>query len=203
MKLYRFSTVYFSRILVSTSIFLISVTSTSCNKSVGTNYTLPPITQEGKNTFGCEINGKIWIPYFQCSKIGPGDVQLSSYIGQYYDFAILPLAFGLQAGNSQIDGHSLFDFRHNGSGPFLIFKTGNIFDSLQITYTKGDGTRYYNYIVKPLDTLSYFQVTKIDTLNKIISGIFDFTLYAGYGDSVIIKNGRFDFQIGEFSKCSK
>ena len=23
---------------------------------------LPPITQEGKNTFGCLVNGKVWLP---------------------------------------------------------------------------------------------------------------------------------------------
>jgi hypothetical protein len=23
---------------------------------------LPPITTEGKNTFGCKVNGKIWLP---------------------------------------------------------------------------------------------------------------------------------------------
>ncbi|HUZ58957.1 MAG TPA: hypothetical protein VMU83_09260, partial [Hanamia sp.] len=28
---------------------------------------LPPITQTGANTFGCKINGVVWVPYFQCS----------------------------------------------------------------------------------------------------------------------------------------
>jgi hypothetical protein len=40
----------------------------SCNKdpySDTDNLVLPPITMEGKNTFGCEINGKVWVPFVQ------------------------------------------------------------------------------------------------------------------------------------------
>lgn len=41
---------------------------TACKKTVTPIPTpiveqLPPATQEGKNTFGCLINGNVWVPY--------------------------------------------------------------------------------------------------------------------------------------------
>ena len=32
--------------------------------------TLPPITQEGKNTFGCKVDGEVWVPYYKCGGTG-------------------------------------------------------------------------------------------------------------------------------------
>ncbi|MCW3074373.1 MAG: hypothetical protein JWP69_1442 [Flaviaesturariibacter sp.] len=37
------------------------LTSVSCKKDKD-NDKLPPITQNGANTFGCLVNGKVWLP---------------------------------------------------------------------------------------------------------------------------------------------
>ncbi len=52
------------------------------------------------------------------------------------------------------------------------------------------------------------QITKLDTVNKIFSGIFSFTLYGGapntnFFDSVVITKGVFDFQIGSWENCTQ
>ena len=46
-----------------------------------------------------------------------------------------------------------------------------------------------------------FEVTKFDTTNQIVSGIFDFTLYQSSGDSIRITEGRFDLKF-LVCKCS-
>lgn len=47
-----------------------------------------------------------------------------------------------------------------------------------------------------------FEVTKLDTVNNIISGVFDFTLSNGT-DSISITDGRFDFQLQPLCKCNQ
>ena len=54
-------------ILVSVAIIL-SLAS-SCKKEKMPD-ALPPITTEGKGTFGCKINGEIWIPKTQDEFLG-------------------------------------------------------------------------------------------------------------------------------------
>jgi hypothetical protein len=48
------------------SVILIVVTSSllaSCELlNIKPKPKLPPITSEGKNTFGCRVNGKVWLP---------------------------------------------------------------------------------------------------------------------------------------------
>lgn len=44
------------------AIILIFLCSPQCKKTVDELSKLPPITQEGKNTFGCLVNGKAWTP---------------------------------------------------------------------------------------------------------------------------------------------
>lgn len=50
-----------------------------------------------------------------------------------------------------------------------------------------------------------FEITKLDTINKIVSGIFSFTLYKGGAnlDSVTITEGRFDVKLGDVCKCNQ
>src|ERR1700733_2066445 len=50
-------------------LFLLLYINTQCKKSAPPPNILPPMTQEGKNTFGCKINGEVWIPYYQCGLI--------------------------------------------------------------------------------------------------------------------------------------
>lgn len=38
----------------------------SCKKDPTKNATLPPATQEGKNTVGFTVNGEVWVPYYKC-----------------------------------------------------------------------------------------------------------------------------------------
>jgi len=85
--------------------------------------------------------------------------------------------------------------------PSYISHTGNIFDSLDISFKKESCCDTYNAI--PLYSPGTVMITKLDTSNKIISGTFSFNLYTYIGqdlDSVVITDGRFDLKF-EASIC--
>lgn len=168
-----------------------------CHKDNPPPAVLPPITQEGKNTVGFTINGEVWVPYYKCSLNGDPCGEISARYG-------LPLAFPNDLG---------FQFeRQNGgkssgltiSSYVPIYTIGNKYDSVGIEYggenSIGNSDQYSKSFY---NNLGKFEITKLDTINQIISGIFEFTLYEGNGSgrSIEIKNGRFDFKINA-CKCS-
>ena len=162
---------------------------------------LPPITQEGKNTFGCKVNGKVWIPYYPCFGLPAGATQLSYEIRPFYDTAILPMFFSLRAGNNA-DGGSGFFIGQNSTISDRIFRPGNIMDSILINFTSNTWHGYYNFDSPPGSYPREFLITKLDTVKGIVSGTFAFTLYSDPGDSVVISDGRFDLQFGQFFNCT-
>lgn len=195
-----------SRIIILIAICYV-VCSIACKKSTPTA-SLPPITEEGKNTFGCKINGQVWVPYLRCSAFTPGETELGYIIKPINSSSSLPISIWLQAGN-YANGQTLFSFQQNYSLSDHIYATGNIIDSLIINFSTGGWPIYSNYqIYQDQTSPRFLQISKLDTINKIISGTFAFTLYSMTGvpntlDSVVITDGRFDLQIGSYSRCSQ
>ena len=67
---------------------------TSCKKTSPPTV-LPPITQNGANTFGCKINGQVWVPYYPCD-LGQS-IELEYSIGPIYSSPdLIPLVFSMQ-----------------------------------------------------------------------------------------------------------
>lgn len=177
----------------------------SCKKSAPSQ-ALPPITESGQNTFGCNVNGKVWIPYWRCFDLVAGASELTYNIQPIYSTSSLPIFISVNAGNST-DGQSGFIIQQNFSKSDHIYGPGNIIDSVIIHFEVGSGTTYTNYQINPgQNTPRFFEISKLDTLNKIVSGTFAFTLYATVGtntlDSVVITGGRFDLQFGNYTRCS-
>lgn len=181
---------------------------TSCKKNRPSNV-IPPITQIGANTFGCKINGQVWVPHYQCDSYCTGCVELSYNIHPVYSTSMFPLRLALQTGRSENPYSGIFSIGPAYSRGFTaadgsyIYRTGNVADSMEIHFFTNSGD-YTPQFGNPNNT---FQITKIDTVSKIISGIFSFTVYAYFGtnflkDSIVITDGRFDLQIGQYSHCS-
>ena len=165
------------------------ISETGCVKNVPKNI-LPPVTQEGKNTFGCRVNGVNWTPYFHCGFMSGGCRELGFYVYNVDSVNKLPLGFRLIVERRNSDNtFSDFSFETYGLSP--INQVGNIFDSLSIGYDKNEdhyqpGPAYQSY------SSGAVNITKLDTVNKIMSGTFAFILYNSTGDSVVITDGRFD-----------
>ena len=154
---------------------------------------LPAATQEGKNSFGCKINGEDWIPYFRCTTFTGNCKELG--FGVFYQNTIskIPLDFTLSARKTVGDSAlSVFEMYTADS---KIAKTGNVIDSVVILYFEGTNEFYH---FPPVYSSGAVNLTKLDTVNNIIAGTFAFTLYNSSGDSVVVTDGRFDLT---FNAC--
>ena len=158
---------------------------------------LPPLTLEGKNTVGFKVNGQIWVPYSECSFSGNPCEELFADVYQTQPSAALPislsLAFGREGDNNEFTG---FSIQTKTSG---IYTIGNKIDSLTVLFQKPVGQLYYNYNYH--GKAESVEITKLDKVNGIISGVFELTLYQSINDSVKITEGRFDLRF-PLCKCS-
>ena len=155
----------------------------SCKKSVPSNV-LPPSTQEGKNTVGFKVNGKVWTPYSKCSfSQNPcGAIDLE------YNLPNTPkYSFGFNLSRTSDPNSS---FRVGTFTSSTISTIGNKYDSVDVIYTDYSNGNIIDY-TKSYNPKGNFTITKIDFNNQIISGTFECTLYSAT-DSVVITEGRFD-----------
>ncbi len=143
---------------------------------------LPPVTQEGKNTFGCLVNGKAW--YTNSTIDAGGDYQLGSLY-----------LYGIQDTPSQ--GISL-NLREESSDPLISTGTYSLLPSalyspyVSFRYSSNciyGGTDYPNSVI-----FGALTITKFDKVKYIISGLFEFTITHPECDTLEITNGRFDIR---------
>ena len=167
---------------------------------------LPTISQVGKNTFGCKVNGSVWMPDWPCIDIVGGTAEINYTIAPPTNSSSLPLVWVSLLGNYKNNESTFFIQQTPTLSDHLIYHVGNIIDSIKIVYSTAPFNMYQNYHYPGNTSPRYFNITKLDTLNKIISGEFAFTLFGQNGlggtDSVVISEGRFDFKIGSYSQCS-
>lgn len=158
-----------------------------CNKEgIDFGNFLPQATQEGKNTLGFMLDGKVWKP-----KGFNGTAHLSIDMDFWYNNGI----FGIAAYRITSSGRDHFvigvrDSLNYHPAPF----------SLDLTNTGLYGIHFSN------DTCSYFSsdsntyvkgklfVSKLDKVNGIVAGTFAATLYKPGCDSIKITDGRFDMK---------
>jgi hypothetical protein len=173
--------------LILPLLFGIAFSGTSCSEdppAPTAGPSLPPITQTGENTFGCYVNGELWLPKgnFQTFDIN------ASHYGQHIQLQanrvgdpltsfniIFPIAYAdslIVAYNHQDSiGTTYFHYRK-------WFQNGPDFDYDAITINSGE-----------------LQLSRCDTVNGIISGTFYFTAIDSIAhDTVRIEDGRFDLR---------
>jgi hypothetical protein len=171
-------------------LLLLLVANIGCKKSAPPSNILPPATQEGKNTFGCRVNGEVWVPYYQCGLI---DIftkckELHSVVTHADSTRELPFYVDLTA-SREIGQGSYSSFLIGAT----ILKTGKFDSMFSVTYFRDSVSYDPQY---PISLASNaITVTRLDTVSQIISGTFHFTLYGPYGpgaDSLVVTDGRFD-----------
>ena len=141
---------------------------------------LPPITMEGRNTFGCLVNGELFLPN------GPlGQFGLHAEISNYNDTTGLIIYVDNTTANKTL-AVSIFD------SPIL--QTGKSYDlrdsNFQVQYIDYDDSNNCTYetVEEGYITLSKFELTE-----NIISGTFEIKILSkDCNDSVSLKQGRFD-----------
>jgi hypothetical protein len=147
---------------------------------------LPAITMEGKNTFGCKINGEVWLPYKQF-----GDVSTGPILFYYYNTK-KELYVGAQ--NTNYNEFIKLYASCPDTGKFnLTYKPGND----EVFFSKKSG-QYHDYKLIDPSSVNTISILKLDTVNYIIAGTFEFTAYDPlHNDTIYIREGRFDIKYRE------
>ncbi|KHJ39512.1 hypothetical protein PBAC_00190 [Pedobacter glucosidilyticus] len=166
----------------------LSLSASSCKKDKTGIDALPVATQEGKNTFGCLVNGEVFIartrglfgpPYFAC-EYGFNSVTNS-------------LRFLLKGTDSIREPFSSITI--SSTGISLISGT-----KLNLRELK-DGNasaRYSETLIDEFNTTSISKgeitITKLDESKRILSGTFWFDAVNETGEKVEVREGRFDMK---------
>jgi hypothetical protein len=141
---------------------------------------LPLETQTGANTFGCLAYGKVWVPRVEL-------------LNPFYDKSALFSeknnlgrgGFSCRIIDSGIDESMSFNF-----GP-TYYKLGKCSVSANF---QTNGSNWYSSDNSRDSLFNWVDITFIDTIENIISGTFQFSVYDEPGsiDKLTITEGRFD-----------
>lgn len=143
---------------------------------------LPPPTQVGANTFGCLLDGQVFIPG---NTPNPLDSQYQLISGEYY-FAI--------------DGAKKFannDLISIGLGTLkLTIQEGATYQLFAQEDNKANGSFFFNTFISYTSNTNTgeMKITKFDTINQIVSGTFWFDVLDNFGIKHEIREGRFDMR---------
>lgn len=152
--------------------------------------TLPAITQIGANTFGCLVNGEVWVPR----------IDVRSFDPTRHD----PIATVFESTNMGTGGIvcTLLDFDLKQDDWLQISFGPTFFQAVQncdpiagvgAQFRDTSGEWYQSSYHSSGDNC--VTVTRIDTEKNIISGTFQFVLYnnsTNLNDKITITEGRFD-----------
>ena len=154
----------------------VALAASSCKKD-GPEAGLPAATQEGKNTFGCLVDGK---PFGPMPPAGINSSRREPLEASIYRTDLLVSARG--------EGYVDFALRK-------AFRPG--------TYPLGD-TNANGYAAYRISAGDYYTdavhtgtltLTRIDTVARIAAGTFQFTALDRNGQTVTVTEGRFDVRL--------
>lgn len=140
---------------------------------------LPPETQTGQRTFGCLVNGQAW-------NLAGSPLGGPLFTAQYNSSYLILGASGLSADKTS-------------SGGVIQIGIGKIATAGRYTLTRRD-TSFVNYDDVRTNCKYYtdknhpavIEVTRLDLINRIVSGRFSFTLETPGCGKIVVTDGRFD-----------
>jgi hypothetical protein len=145
---------------------------------------LPATTQEGKNTFGCLLNGQAWTP-----KGYNGTSNYTVFYDPEYANGTLNISTYSYPDKDEKDKQTITLFSDNlskvGTYPLTII------NQQEALFSDRKTKCYF------LQGESHFRdgiltITRLDLNKGIISGTFEFTLAKPGCDTIRVTNGRFD-----------
>ncbi|MDP3665672.1 MAG: DUF6252 family protein [Sediminibacterium sp.] len=160
------------------------LTASQCKKSVGpppdNPYGLPNATQTGANTMACLINGTPWIFKWRLWTSLNAKVNDTAFSIGAFDSTSTIIYVISKPSSDKI-------YRLNDTAKVYGLRTveKNCFQN---------PIGGYGNIVPIKSYEGEVHLTKVDNVNKIISGTFWFQIKTDYCDTIKITNGRFDCQ---------
>lgn len=157
----------------------------SCKKDVDE---LPPATQTGAHTFGAKVNGEFWVP--QGFGIVPTASKLEAHFAPGDDFYINARNFGSSPTETEFE---IFIKGVNAPGTYILDKPRSGITNSYAYYVKRTMTPENEWVTNDQYT-GTVNITKIDTVNKFVSGTFQFTAINLYNapQPLSVTEGRFD-----------
>jgi len=141
--------------------------------------TLPKATMSGKITFGCRVNGEVWIP-----KGNDGtpnwNASWSSDYGGVMQIGVY------RASNTEFEFMQMNPINVTGPGEYNLTSS----DYILAFFINGSCT-YDDYGIVQSGKLV---ISKLDFDNQIVSGTFFFNLRKANCEDVAITDGRFDLK---------
>lgn len=180
--------------LVFSSLLLICLTTSNCKKHktiVDPVSQLPPETQVGANTFGCLVNGEVFLPKGSPFS-GPRLQCAYQYLDNGYSKGFY---FQLSASHNDEPQELIGVYTEDleiSVGEFDLmdsFQEGKAY-GLYMKFTESGRIKTYTKSNLP----GKMFITKLDKVNQIISGTFWFSVVVNPGDTIKITDGRFDMQ---------
>jgi hypothetical protein len=149
---------------------------------------LPPATQIGANTFGCLVNGKVYVPKGSDGTTKPNLRKIyDNFQGDNYLFIET-----YRYVDNVFDGQLYFT-THN------LNNVGNYLTNNSTNYFIYGGKIFNNCGISGYDTTTYrkgnISITKLDLTAGIISGLFNCKIKPNSCDTIFITDGRFDFKL--------
>jgi hypothetical protein len=157
---------------------------TACNKD-----DLPKPSQTRAGSFGCKVNGRVWIP-----DGNPGPMGLPP-VGLYYyrDYSLLITAYKKRRGEvdqtiqiylNNVNKPGTYSLNYDGRN-----YPGGIYHDNYGLYSSRNPDSYYVTNAKVGGTVT---ITRADTVARIISGTFSFNAVDKDNNQIKITNSRFD-----------
>ncbi|MCW3073456.1 MAG: hypothetical protein JWP69_525 [Flaviaesturariibacter sp.] len=169
---------------IFTATLFLLLTSLSCTKNKVSEAQLPPITQTGANTFGCLVNGKVWLPEGYISPtpnyrltVDPNFSQGDFLLRVYRVYSTSPL----KGENIYFGCDSI-----KNTGTYILTSTSRF----KVGWAQSE------YGIEAIDTSvykkGYLKITRYDLAAGIFSGEFEFIMKKQGYDTLRITQGRFD-----------
>jgi len=160
----------------------------SCKKEVSE---LPPATQTGANTFGAKVNGVLWAPQ-GFGSFPANDILEARMSG--HDITINARNFSSSPNETEFQ-LTIFNVTAPGTYQFntdVIHPNGTASYGY---YVKRNITPQNEWLTSSIYTGSV-NITRIDDVNMIVSGTFQFDAGSIYNSDVLhVTEGRFDVKI--------
>jgi hypothetical protein len=167
-------------------LLLILTSSSNCKKGSLFGDKLPSATQEGKNTCGFLLNGDVWLP--------KGDNGYPN-LNFYYDETYMGGTLGISGYRYEANRRTTFALGGNNITRTGIYKLNSSSEQLaQFSIDDNSGFCIYEWYDTVSNYNAYLNLTKLDKVNRIVSGTFEFALVKPGCEEVIVTQGRFDMK---------
>ncbi len=155
---------------------------------------LPPLTHEGRNTAGCLMRGKVWVPH------------AGEYFGAPSPYDSIEVLYTpdrkVNSPSLRVRLRKTFSYSCDTVYQTINLNATRIHFGEMAPISNDDfifsDTRRGGSCAKALNEPHFLEITHLDTVNKIVSGRFGFSAVTSRRDTIRFTDGRFDVHYKDY-----